>query len=296
MSQELLFKKLIKAEDIYNETVLLKYEDLKDPDAVISRDGVDLHTDIYYELLAKGIIREVEEGDGTVSYETTVINPVYMSVINEYGCAIVGDEIYQFFEDGIKIIHDGKMEKIKFLEEIKNSNQKEGVSVIYLKKSSKGFGHSFNEYDEELDGRYRVTFQVYFYAGAEGVYYPDPGTCMTTTYYTEAKAQKKNIFGNWVYKNNFTPITELTGSWSYYFKLVEVGNPYNYQYIYSVTDPDSHTSPFSYNLWGGSSNYLKTTFIPDGTFCASSGWLMDECVVYNYSYCLKSDGFPDITF
>jgi hypothetical protein len=103
-----------------------------------------------------------------------------------------------------------------------------------------------------------------------------------------------------VYKNNYTPITEVSGSWTYRFTMVEIGNPFNIQYIYSVSDPNSISSPLFYtyfNGMGNSTNYFKATCVPDGDwFCAPSGWLMDECNVYNYDFRMKAANNADFVF
>ena len=240
------------------------------------------------------------EDDGSTSYEATVINPVYMSVINENGLVIINNEIYQYFETGFKIIHDGNMEKISILTDVNESNSGFGITVVKLKSSLKGYGHSFSHFTQRTESsRKRASFKAYFYAGANGVYY-DPATCMSPSFYIECKGQKKNIWGNWVYKNNYKPITEVSGSWTYRFKMVEVGPPFGYQYIYSVSDPNSVSSPLFYDYFSGmgsTTNYFKATCVPDGDwFCAPSGWLMDECEVYNYNFRMKATNYSDFVF
>lgn len=296
ISQELLFRKLIQKEDQYEESIIDMFGKDVSQEYLNSEINLEEHVGLYYELLSKGIIREVGESDDSKSYETTVINPVYMSVINESGLVVINTEIYQFFDAGVKIIHDGNPEKIGRLSNLNNSNEKLGISVINLRSDLKGYGHSFNLYDEHVANRKRVTFRVYFHAGENGVYY-EPANCIMPTYYVECRAQKKNIWGNWVYKNNFKPITEVSGSWTYRFQMVEFGDPFHYQYIYSVTDPDSQSSPLFYDYFSGmgsSTNYFKTTCVPDGWFCAPSGWFMDECTVYNHSFRMRASGYSDL--
>ena len=161
--------------------------------------------------------------------------------------------------------------------------------------NKKGYGHSFDNYTLRYESnRKRTSFKSYFYAGSNGVYY-EPASCMLSTFYLEGSAQKKNIWGNWVYKNNYTPITELSGTWSFQFKLVEYNNPYNYYYLNTISNPDNNMSPLYYNFTQSVNNtsYFKFTCEPDGWFCASTGWLMDEINVYNYNFRMKAENYSD---
>jgi hypothetical protein len=207
ITQELLFRNLHIQEELHEQKVINDFGNDITLDELKSKE-IDPHSDLYYQLIDKGIIEELDE-DGSTSYKAKIFNPVYMSVLNEDGLVVINNELFCFNESGYKVIHDCDYNKIPFLKDICETNPDLGITVHnYEITNKKGYGHSFNRnITRNESNRKRVSFQAYFHAGDEGVYYPPSlGTCMGPEFFVEAIAQKKNIWGNWVYKNNYTPI------------------------------------------------------------------------------------------
>jgi len=299
ITQELLFRSVNIQEELHEQQVVNVLGKDIELDDLLSRD-IDPHSDLYYTMLERGVIVELTEDDGSTSYKARIFNPVYMSVLNEEGLVIINNELYSFNESGYKVIHDCDFKKISLLADICETNQELGISVhSYELSNKKGYGHSFNHYSLRYESsRKRVSFQAYFHAGDEGVYYPpSPGTCMGPEFFVEAIALKKNIWGNWVYKNNYTPIDKVSAVWNHYYRIMTDGLPPQYQ---TVTVSYPKTSPWTYDTFsgmGGTTNHLKVNCNPGGYwYCPPSGWMIDECNVYNYSFFLKAINYSDLTF
>lgn len=224
-----------------------------------------------------------------------------MSVLNEDGLVIINNDLFCFNESGYKVIHDCDFNKTPLLENICQTNPELDISVHnYELSAKKGYGHSFDHYVMRYESnRKRVSFQAFFHAGNEGVYYPPtPGACMGPEFFVEAIAQRKNIWGNWVYKNDYTPIDKVSASWDHHYKLVD-GDLYppHQQYV-TVNFPA--TSPWAFDdFWGmgATTNHFKNNCNPGGYwYCPPSGWMIDECDVYNYNFYLKAENYSDLTF
>ena len=299
VTQELLFRNLIDQEERHEQKVIEEFGSDITLDE-LNLKSIDPHSELYYELNDKVFIEESDE-QGFTSYKAKVFNPVYMSVLNENGFVIINNELYCFDNTGYKVIHDCDIEKIPFLSQVCETNSELGISVYNFEISKKkGYGHSFNEISTRYESnRERVTFQAFFHAGDEGTYYsPTPGACMAPEFFVEAIAQKKNIWGNWVIKTNYTPIDKVTASWDHYYKLVDF-DIYPPDYYYVTVDYPK-TSPWTYDtFWGmgGTTNWLKVNCNPGGYwYCPPSDRMIDECNVFDYNFYLKATNYPDLTF
>lgn len=84
--------------------------------------------DVFSDIL---IVEKMDDGS---SYEDLNINDYTLSkVVNREGIIKIGDSIYQYKKNTIKIIKDGDCKKIKILNNIESTNDSLKISVIDLK-------------------------------------------------------------------------------------------------------------------------------------------------------------------
>jgi hypothetical protein len=113
-------------------------------------------------------------------------------------------------------------------------------------------------------------------------------TTQYVIHYLELIAQRKNIFGNWDYANNYNPILDLRNAyWSYRYRIAPYSNPNAEEELYSVTynsTPAPRRSPFTYYL--ASSNHFRANLEPSGNWSSAdqSYFFSDAFWVTSYNF------------
>lgn len=175
------------------------------------------HSEVYNDMMAKGILRLIKEADGNEYFNYAVSDPTMAKVINLEGFVKAGDWIYQFNDKGVKIILDGDFSKMSNLASM-NENLTNETYMIHQSAGVK---------ERSITNNWTVTanwttsgkrrWKVWLDGHSEsygGLIDYDCTQFLQCTHVVRSEAQKKNFWGNWVY-NDFYPSLTFTNAWSY---------------------------------------------------------------------------------
>lgn len=193
------------------------YESLSAAEQAVALNAPQPHSDIYNEMMQRGVLKIVKESDGNELFNYAVSNPTMTKVINLDGFVKAGDWIYQFNDKGVKIILDGDFGKMENLSSM-NENMSNETYMIH-QKSSVEYRAITNNWTVTTpwttSGKRR--WKVWLDGHSEsygGLIDEDCTQFLNCTHVVRSEAQKKNFWGNWVY-NDFYPSLSFTHVWSY---------------------------------------------------------------------------------
>lgn len=220
-SQRSLINKLIEQELILDSINRIRFKIAN----ISKATKYDLHPELYYNLLSKGIIKLINKGTPDEYWDLSVCNKLYAEFINKDGLYAIGDTLFQANNTGIKNI---------IIEEVNNyeENLKKINSIdrnfIELKKaaeSSPGLLLSPWTANNNWPGVSR-RIQIGIELTCLNFYPSTAQFDFTHNYYVYC--QKTNFWNNWIYEYpNYT----VEGQWTIYV--------YRYSQNYS--------SSFNYN-------------------------------------------------
>jgi hypothetical protein len=196
------------------------YESLPAEEQATARNQPQPHSDIYNEMMDKGVLMLIKDNDGNEYFNYAVSNPTMTKVINLEGFVKAGDWIYQFNDKGVKIILDGDFSKIETLKSM-NENLTDKTYVIHQSNPHSGVQ------DRAISNNWTVNtpwttsgkrrWKVWLDGHSEsygGLIDEDCTQFLNCAHTVRSEAQKKNFWGNWVY-NDFYPSLSFTHVWSY---------------------------------------------------------------------------------
>ena len=258
----------------------------------------------YKEYLSKGIITEKVEDDGFYSFHLTLQSPDLVYIANEDGCYIVNDTIFMRTNDYLAAKPYEGTQDVALLRNAQ-PNSKSGILYFDMSSSSKSI-HEFyydnifgshgtltdpNWYYE--DSHHRFKHYVNFKSTISGSL-----TFMTTTFYTEARAESRPFWSwnkdkHWESANDYNPIDYIGGQWSYSYKILNWDTGFG---TYHDNDLPSSgaSSPFSLNP-AGTTNLLGASLNPNGIHSVSSPYGFDVPVFIEAGSMRIYGYFPGIT-
>jgi hypothetical protein len=237
VSQRQLFDRLVDAEYAY---LVAPYEKLSDEELAKMEPPVG-HTDMYAELLERGLIREtVIEGEPT--YDYNLPTPSMARVLNAEGFVAIGDRVYQVKGDGMR--------------------EAKGVVSSPVAAESQSLVKSFGVVNK-VDGWKTINNRRgYLQVQMVPTYYnPWPHKKVQIKYEVNVKSQRKNFWGNWVYASCPNEVW-ISGSWTLALDYMIL--PY-LSYWYSDYYSRSYSYPYHPNCinnFYGSINPTSGTTIP----------------------------------
>lgn len=245
-------------------------------------------SELYKTYLNKGVIKRITEADGSKSTALSVTNDAYISVLNEDGRVIVGDEVL-VFDGGVTTVYSKKTNK-----PLRTISAKEGTTQNLNNQFNfnKGTGSVSNRWitDVYRGSNYRYYGQVLF----SSIF---TTSTLSQTFYWKARAEQKK-FGNWNTRNNYNPIWGFSGSWAYDYWVIYpnagfgvVRNGSQYPLPNSAGLP---TSP--YNLSNLNTNYTVRNMQFAAMYSITPSQIgysfFDNVRVYNHAFTFKFSGGP----
>ena len=202
-----------------------------------------VYTQEYRQALQGQIIHIVDEGqDSYFDYNLFEVNVA--GLINEKGLVKIGGKIFQFGLEEKKIIEDGNFFTISRLDRIHSSNAKQKVTVIHYSlkdkmKSASQFGYHEWLYCQKEGNGWTFSGSRKFRMFITGSSYIDDtnGQKLYVTNVLRLEGLKKNIWGNWKYKESYTTSGTVRWQWDYrisgskpHLNSSYGDSPYSWQY------------------------------------------------------------------
>jgi len=98
----------------------------------------NVHSEVYFQALNAGIIKEITEPDGNVYFDYNLFDKTVGSVVSLEGLVMVEGAIYQYTGNAIKIITDSDFNCI---DKLKNKNEfynnKNLIVIVYEDENRK---------------------------------------------------------------------------------------------------------------------------------------------------------------
>ncbi|MBE9468026.1 MAG: hypothetical protein IMY72_06855 [Bacteroidetes bacterium] len=237
------------------------------------------HTEIYNKYLKKGLIKENKETDGSQSFDLTLKENE--NFVNEDGLLMIDSVIYLYQKNEIKILTDGNLGKIDLLKKTQTTNKKLNIYVLKTINSLNKSGNTnYNEWVNKKDWKHDGSKKRYCMVVYGSSYLYMDGMYMKSTFYLECKAQKKS-WGRWKYKNNYMPLCQVDGNWTYWYTVENENCCSDWHYATALSDNDSK-SPLHYYF--GHSNYTKFYLKPNGVWHYGSPWRFMNSIHVNQFY------------
>ena len=206
------FNAVIAAEDAISDY----YESLPLDEQKKYRDMPEINSNLYKEMMDRGVIKIIQDNDGTSYFGYAVIDPSMAPILNLDGFVKMENKIYQYTNEGFKIILDGDFAKIPQLDAIKGTYTSDEFVVFVEDKDAKGLYTNWTvQKGWEYDGnkkRYKTWLEgrAYPVYGTDG---PDCAQYIQCVFTVRTEAQKKSWF-KWRY-SGFHPTLTYTNEWTY---------------------------------------------------------------------------------
>lgn len=271
-TQRSIFEELVIEEsklDDYHST--LKEKGLR------STVGLKEHTDLYYEMLNKGIIKEFTDSEGYSEYAYANCDPMMSSILNDKGCFMVNDTLIYVSPTSIKQV---PAKSLANLNDVSDIDTKSGVKTLYsedsnpqLRLNNVGWNppsHSVDYYLRDKE-KYRYMIRVYIgiYQKVAEAGYSNRIKQLEYKYWIHLESkQKKALFGGYNYR---TVQIETRASWT--IRLSAFNS--NLQNA-SFTNSPSFTRPAT----NGNDVYMGVS-VWDGQFYSPSSTSILRATVYN---------------
>lgn len=247
-------------------------QSLKDNENAIIPE-IPIHSKEYIDGIEKGYIRIVKEDDG--EYIDFNIHEVNMSpVLNKMGMVKVGEQILQFTLDERKVFYN--------LRELTKANASISTDSIFIfRYNNHSTGemlrtnsntNTWNYYSLPGNGWHYDGSNRRFRAWIQGSSTVDDYRRLYVSNVLRIEGMKKNIWGNWGYRETYYASASLRWHWQYTANGVtktdlqssSMKSPLNWSYDYvnnASINLDPHTSGY-YQLSSGGSQYHNGELVP----------------------------------
>lgn len=200
LSQKRIFDLIVEAENIHDELMEEKYAHIENKEVLTNQPEI-LHSEIYYQYLKSGTIREfVDDEDGSSYMNYSAVLPELAPVLNIDGLYAIQDTLYQITENSVKIWYDADLTKLETIKNATETDSAKGIFVNYiggLTKSKSAPEHAKSDWNYSLSSsRKRARILLRYLAefsnskGGPSIHYS-----INTQY------QQKNWLGNWKFKD-----------------------------------------------------------------------------------------------
>jgi hypothetical protein len=203
-------------------------------------------TEIYKKYLDSGMIEEIEEKDGSISFGLTIYNKVFSKLVNEDGMVIIGSKIYNYSSEKCVI---SSLDDMSVLETYYYDTKGDNNWSSYTTATVPALPMEAGWAKASTTQRFKLSI---IGTSSNSMHY------MSSTYYAEAIGEQKK-WGNWAIRNTYNPIYRISGNWVYRWIKTYDGGPF--VNVYDLSDSD-FSSPFSYTLNG--SNHCLFSLEPNG--------------------------------
>lgn len=301
-SQRTVFNDVVAAE----EAVTAYYESLPPDQQDYWLKQPEQHSDVYNQSIREGILSKVQDPEG--NYDDLALgDPAMAPVVGRNGLIRVEGKIYQYTNTTTKVILDGDVKKIPWLDKYNtNYNNTNGDSIyvgVIQRAGTIAKASLYTDYSQYSGWRYDgsrkrfkawVEFRSYPYGKP---YYSDCTAFMTAVSQIRTQAQKKNFWGNWKFSGFYPALTVYNSWWSYQYDRFYDGwcglkwRTQSNDLSYS-SNPHPSYSPINYRYYGGTNNGFFT-LVPHGTWYAwaSIGYFRSG-FRWKYSFYLNYGGQP----
>lgn len=187
--------------------------------------GALTHSQKYLEALSSGLILEHEFG-----YDLNIFNPTYAPILNPQGIVKVGNSIFQFTTNALKIWENGNVQQLELLllatdptTEIQIIPMESGIGTVNVRSP-----YIWTDQCQQENGlETRMILSGMFYSD---FYKPDDTPeVIFLKYYINLKSQFKDDQGNWQYDTNAEIV--LSGDSHSYFEVSDGNNIYGKDYF-----------------------------------------------------------------
>jgi hypothetical protein len=179
------------------------------------------HTPDFFNAMNKGVIKVTEDTENATTYFFSVIDPTLVSVLNEDGFVVVGDELCLYTETSMKFIKGG-LDKMEMLKRATKSDPSQNL-IVYNHKLERTTNWDLNGNNNtgnwvtpiEGNSNRRAKYERRGFSNVGG-----NGTCdgqLFGKFFANVFAQRSYL-GIWAFSGSFTPTFTFNSTWSYFFE------------------------------------------------------------------------------
>ncbi|RMG60735.1 MAG: hypothetical protein D6722_20540 [Bacteroidetes bacterium] len=228
VSQQYLFNQVVRAYD----SIDAHYFSLPEDEQAYWRQQPEVHPAIYFQGLEEGWLKLQEDPDGSSYFQYAVCDPSMAAVLNREGLVKIGDEIYQYRSQTLKVLLTGEFEKIPLLDRVNRTVEGEVLVYDFAAEMTRSLTSNFtssNVMSSEgwRDGGSRKRYRLWVDGSSSPATTPVGFDCvsgMSCTFQVRSEAQKKNFWGTWQYKGDYgysLSIGDARGpaAWTYAYEM-----------------------------------------------------------------------------
>lgn len=224
------------------------------------------------EYESSGMLKTKVEKDGSISFEVLNERHSVLGVVNEQGFVLVGDNIFLYSGEKIKLKkYTSEANKTELLNTQISGNNENDVQIIdfssaelKLNERETIIGNIFNQNSNNWIWYYnssteRFNHYVRMYSYEYWTYshvYPFTWSNTYFNQFTTVATGEKRRFGIWKRRSNYKPVWRIKGSWDWQMW------PLNTKPSISAAGHSSVSSPFNTGIT--SLNYKSITMWPTG--------------------------------
>lgn len=279
-SQRNIFAAVVNAE--YN-IFLRPYENLNE-EQLKKLTPPKVHSDKFKEALSTGVIKLIiSEDKSDTTYNYSIFNGGYSSIINKRGIFVIGDTVYQVTQNLLKEVTGYNKKNLNLISNLDTADNAKGINVINLSRGSVP-AYSTSGWRYSSNGKKRGQTTIYY---SNVFYNPYPYTKANVNYGINVQAQTKNFWGNWNYDGGECWIS---GTWTYKTDLINISN---LGYCCANNYPRNYSYPFHpnsiNNLWislspvTGISAIYPTTYVLTAPTAKAFSSLYFSAIQWNVS-------------
>ncbi|MBN1116771.1 MAG: hypothetical protein JXA77_06185 [Bacteroidales bacterium] len=183
LSQNRIISQIIEAEQEH----IAPYMDLSDDELLDQENVPSKHSATFYKYLDYGVIKITDEGTENESWDYSVSNKMYTDFINIDGIFAIGDTLFQFNKDVVKIYPKSNTSNVDKLKMTNVSNEE--ISIIQLKTNFKSTRYFYDKDIAEADKK-RISVEVY----GDMLYFIESSKTLYYTYVVFIRCQEKKLF------------------------------------------------------------------------------------------------------
>ncbi|PHS08582.1 MAG: hypothetical protein COA88_06355 [Kordia sp.] len=251
-TQQIIMDKISMAEDRFDEEYFSGIDEGATLNELENLNKPIAFSNLYNQYLNEGFIQQTIEEDGSYGYSLRVNYEPSAFVCNEKGFVIIEGDLYHYTQHGVNSkVYENPNDKTLMLSKQQKSSSIMGLNDFYIDNIFTAQGTPGNKTWYYDSAKHRFYHYVWFRSSELTTHK------MQSIFITLSKAERKR-WGKWKTRNNYLPITNITGDWDYSWDYWLNGNTFSFSNVFS---PCTNSSPI---YMRGPSNHRGGYLCPSG--------------------------------
>lgn len=231
VSQQWLFNRVVEACD----SIDAYYFSLSESEQAYWRDQPEVHPAIYFQGLREGWLKVQQDVDGSTYFQYAVCDPGMSAVLNREGLVKIGNEIYQYRPQTLKVLLNGDLKQIPLLDRVTRTVEDEVLVYDFSENMARMLTSNFTSANiftpqqgwvsiDNNKKRYRLWVDGSSSPSTTPIIEDECVYGMSCIFQIRSEAQKKNFWGQWRYQGEYGYSLSIGDSrgpavWSYDYEI-----------------------------------------------------------------------------